>query len=168
MKIPQTFMRLVPLLTSFAITGCGSLLNAGGSSDFTCDRSNNCPTPLEVYDQTNGAPAGVSKGRTPEGWAKSNVKSSSSGKDQAGNVPALRLDLTQMTPEASMVTAAAPPARPLREPSQVMRIWISPWRDSSDSLNWSGYVFTEVTPKRWSFGEQEVRHQGLPPSFFPR
>ncbi|MBF0779437.1 TraV family lipoprotein, partial [Streptococcus cuniculi] len=61
-----------------------------------------------------------------------------------------------------------PAARPLREAAQVMRIWISPWADAQDNLNWSSYVFTEITPKRWAFGEQEVRHQGMAPAFIPR
>jgi conjugal transfer pilus assembly protein TraV len=57
---------------------------------------------------------------------------------------------------------------PLRQASQVMRIWVAPWVDSNDNLNWATYVYTEVTPKRWSFGEQEVRHQGMPAAFIPR
>ena len=52
--------------------------------------------------------------------------------------------------------------------SQVMRIWIAPYIDQQDNLNWSGYVYSEVTPRRWAVGEQEVRHQGLPPQFLPR
>lgn len=42
---------------------------------------------------------------------------------------------------------------PVREPAEVMRIWIGPWIDSKQDLHWPSYVFTEVTPRQWSFGE---------------
>jgi conjugal transfer pilus assembly protein TraV len=34
-----------------------------------------------------------------------------------------------------------------------MRVWIAPWIDAKQDLHMPGYVFTEVTPRRWSFGE---------------
>lgn len=42
--------------------------------------------------------------------------------------------------------------KPILEPAQVLRIWIAPWIDEAQDLHGASYVFTEVTPRRWSFG----------------
>jgi conjugal transfer pilus assembly protein TraV len=43
-------------------------------------------------------------------------------------------------------------ARPLRTQSQVMRIWIAPWQDKQDDLMISGYIYTEIEPRKWIYG----------------
>lgn len=135
------------------LSGC-STLNTANTSEFSC-QDKNCPTPFEVYNETNNAPAAIKNGRTPASWGKNGGKAQEE----------VRLDLTRLHPSATLAVADDPRAQPLREPSQVMRIWIAPWIDQGDNLNWSGYVYTEVTPKRWAFGEQEIRHQGMAPQF---
>ncbi|ATG92594.1 TraV family lipoprotein [Methylomonas koyamae] len=45
---------------------------------------------------------------------------------------------------------------PIRTPSEVMRIWIAPWEDKDGDLNVSGYVFTEIEPRRWMIGKKSV------------
>ena len=42
---------------------------------------------------------------------------------------------------------------PIRVPAQVLRVWIAPWEDAHGDLHAPGYVYTEVVPRRWSFGE---------------
>jgi conjugal transfer pilus assembly protein TraV len=42
---------------------------------------------------------------------------------------------------------------PIRTPAQVMRIWIAPWEDSDGDLMVSGYVYTELEPRRWMIGK---------------
>ena len=152
-----------------AIVGCASTFNTGETSDFACDSNRNCPTPLEVYQDTHSAPSSVRQGRTPEGWknggANDDATQNKDGSRRAGFD--LRPDLLNLSSESNLLIPGEPGARPLREPSQVMRIWIAPWIDAQDSLNWSGYVFTEITPKRWRYGEQEVRQQGAAPLFIP-
>ena len=34
-----------------------------------------------------------------------------------------------------------------------MRIWVAPWEDSDGDLNVSGYLFTELEPRRWMVGK---------------
>ena len=34
-----------------------------------------------------------------------------------------------------------------------MRIWIAPWEDADGDLNVSGYVYTELEPRRWMIGK---------------
>ena len=43
---------------------------------------------------------------------------------------------------------------PIREAPQVMRVWVAPYNDENDDLHWPSYVFTEITKRRWSIGEQ--------------
>jgi conjugal transfer pilus assembly protein TraV len=45
---------------------------------------------------------------------------------------------------------------PVLEPARVVRIWIAPWVDRKGDLHMPGYVFSEITPRRWSLGEAEV------------
>ncbi|WP_370649226.1 TraV family lipoprotein [Cupriavidus sp. EM10] len=52
-------------------------------------------------------------------------------------------------------------ARPVRKPAQVMRIWIAPWIDSKDDLHYPSYLYTEVQPRRWSFGKSEFAGKGM-------
>jgi conjugal transfer pilus assembly protein TraV len=40
----------------------------------------------------------------------------------------------------------------LRPPAQVMRVWIAPWEDSHGDLHAATYLYTEITPRRWSLG----------------
>lgn len=165
-SIPQFSMLAAASVCSLALTGCASALNTAGDSKFACDNDSTCPTPLEVYQATHNTPKSISNGRTPEEWktgAKEGgqIKMTDPGRE-------LERDLTEIAPSSHLLTAAEPPALPMRQASQIMRIWVAPWVDSTDNLNWATYVYTEVTPKRWSYGEQEVRHQGMPAAFIPR
>ena len=45
---------------------------------------------------------------------------------------------------------------PVLEPARVVRIWVAPWTDNKGDLHMPGYLFSEITPRRWSFGEAEV------------
>lgn len=150
-----------------ALAGC-STLNTAGHEQFACDETDNCPTPFEVYNQTNVTPTQVKNGRTPESWKVEKRGKGDEKSQTAMEIENLRLDLVSVAPSSQAMVPADPAARPLREPSQVMRIWIAPWIDQTDNLNWPGYIYTEVTKRRWSYGEQEVRHQGMPPQFLPR
>ena len=41
---------------------------------------------------------------------------------------------------------------PVRTPPQVMRIWVAPYEDVDGDFIVSGYVYTEVQPRRWTLG----------------
>lgn len=148
------------------LTGCASSFNTASTSEFSCSDKSGCPTPFEVYNQTNNAPPSVRSGRTPEQWGVSGSKDKEGkGRAQGVHNEEVRMDLTHIAPSSSIQVQSDPVAQPIRQPSQVMRIWIAPWIDQSDNLNWSGYIYTEVTPKRWAFGEKEIRYQGMVPQF---
>ena len=41
---------------------------------------------------------------------------------------------------------------PVRTPATVMKIWVAPWEDENGDLITSGYVHTEVEPRKWQIG----------------
>src|SRR5699024_4252606 len=43
---------------------------------------------------------------------------------------------------------------PIRTPAEVMRIWVAPWEDTNGDLIVSGYIYTEIEPRRWVIGER--------------
>ncbi|MCB5162646.1 type IV conjugative transfer system lipoprotein TraV [Marinomonas algarum] len=49
---------------------------------------------------------------------------------------------------------------PIRTPAQVMRIWIAPWEDTNGDLNTTGFIYTEIEPRRWVIGESGESSQG--------
>lgn len=144
------------------MSGCSSL-NPAGSSQFAC-KGDNCPTPLEVYAETHEAPASVEFGRTPAKW-RGGGTSGKDARDERNAHLQRALDLTRQDPAAT-VSGNSAAVRPIREPSQVARIWIAPWIDQGDNLYAQGFVFTEVQTRTWNIGEPEIRHsvgfQALP------
>lgn len=117
------------------LPGCSTI--GIGTSEFACPgmpRGFICKTPREVYEATGGdmlpggPPSSVSPGKPSE--------------------PA---DL----PFSRPVWKSESGPMPVLEHAQVLRIWIAPWVDSRQTLNWPSYVFTEITPRKWSFGGVE-------------
>lgn len=47
---------------------------------------------------------------------------------------------------------------PVLEQPKVLRIWVAPWKDENETLNWGSYMFTEITPRRWNFGDSVMRN----------
>lgn len=35
-----------------------------------------------------------------------------------------------------------------------MRIWVAPWEDDNGDLMTTGYVYTEIEPRKWVIAEQ--------------
>lgn len=67
------------------------------------------------------------------------------------------------SPSTKPVATAIPPVdpapvpkiddpTPIRTPAKVMRVWVAPWEDADGDLNVSGYLFTELEPRRWMIG----------------
>ncbi|MEM3793361.1 MAG: TraV family lipoprotein [Candidatus Bathyarchaeia archaeon] len=43
---------------------------------------------------------------------------------------------------------------PVRVPPRIVRIWVAPFEDEDGDLNQGGYIYTEISPGKWSFGEK--------------
>lgn len=168
MNLVKTMAAGVVVTAALVGSGC-STLNTASNSRFSCEENGDCPTPIEVYSDTHNSPRAVEFGRTPEAW-KSGERDAKEREEEKERQAYLRqsLNLAQFDPSSRLETDTGTMAKPIREPSQVMRVWIAPWIDQYDNLNWSGYVYTEVSPRRWGFGEQEVRHFGMPAQVSPQ
>jgi conjugal transfer pilus assembly protein TraV len=129
----------IVLVTGLA--GCSVM--GTGTAEFSCSKEKTgmpCASVDEVYAKTNGA-----------NWRP---------------VPASKDKSAEEVQRVAAVRPMTPPnfPAPVLEPAQVMRIWVAPWVDDNQSLHWPSYVFTEVTPRKWSFGNSDfVRARQLTP-----
>lgn len=122
----------IVLLVAF-LSGCSAM--GLGSNTFRCGEGGvKCPSAMETYESTNG----------PDLSSKKKERKAS---EMVATVPAMG---------AAIDDSQWP--KPVLEPAQVMRIWVAPWIDEKESLHWPSYVFTEVTPRKWSFGMPDFRN----------
>lgn len=70
----------------------------------------------------------------------------------AAPAPSPRLPGAAENPQDVVSTFVTPrlpdPPVPVRTPAQVMRVWIAPWEDTDGDLVVTGYVYTEIRPRR--------------------
>ena len=161
-------------------TGC-SILNLG-EEDYACpgkSKGVSCASTREMYQATNNGsvPKPVSKQEVEEmakkGEHVSTVKGVQDDKVvlmQQANVAGENTSTTiQYNDSGASVeqqitdnyVAPALPKKPIpiRTPSVVMRILVLPWQDSAGDLNVSGYIYTEIEPRRWVIGDEGVNAQ---------
>ena len=161
-------------------TGC-SLLNLG-EEDYACpgkSKGVSCASTREMYQATNNGsvPKPVSIPEVEEmakkGEHVSTVKGVQDDKVvlmQQANVAGentsttIQYDDSGASVEQQITDNYVAPALPkkpipIRTPSVVMRILVLPWQDSAGALNVSGYIYTEIEPRRWVIGDEGVNAQ---------
>lgn len=152
-----------------ALTAAGLAACTPYNSEFTCPLNEGgiaCASARQVYELTNAAAPAASAPVSPT-------------TAEATPPPAAAfagVDSEPISPGATAAPAAAGPATaggvwpvavtssaygpaallPLRTPAQVIRVWIAPWEDSGGNLILSGYVYSEVAPRRWQVGNTAV------------
>ncbi len=140
------------LLGSTVLTGCGSL--ALGDEEFSCKMDNTgvpCASTAQMYEMTHD-------GNTPRKIAAEKKAAASGEKtEKASNGDSdFVLDnyVTNRLPNEPI---------PVRTPPQVMRIWVAPYEDKDGDFVMSGYVYTEVSPRRWTLGvnTQSIHQQNI-------
>lgn len=137
-------------LTIMLLGGC----NALGKSDFSCSGPTagvGCLPATDVYEITNDPELHKAVTDALEVAAKSGEKFDA--REVVKNVR------TNYKPKATVVKSMAVAIDrplPVLKPAHVIRIWISPWVDQKGDLRMPGLVFTEITARKWSFGENEV------------
>jgi conjugal transfer pilus assembly protein TraV len=123
------------LVASLAVSGC-STLNIG-SDKYSCPGMPGgvqCLSARDVYAATND-------GQIPRPM-----------KDKAEKAEST--DPARDTVIDSYVAPRLPDRPiPIRTPAQVMRIWVAPWEDINGDLIVSGYIYTEIEPRRWVIGD---------------
>lgn len=149
-RLPQQWARRMSIGIMTVLSGCTTL--GVGESEYACQGMPSgvrCMSTRDVYDATND-------GQVPDSI---NAPSASAG---AASAPSSTPDQTatqgyQSREMAFVNTYVAPnlPDRPvpIRTPAQVMRIWVAPWEDTNGDLNSTGYLYTEIEPRRWVIGD---------------
>ncbi|MBD0037777.1 type IV conjugative transfer system lipoprotein TraV [Klebsiella pneumoniae] len=130
------------------LSGC-STFNIG-KDEYSCPGMPNgvqCMSARDVYAATNDGnvprpmkPEEVEAKAEADGEGSSNVSANSSSSGD---------------PVIDNYVAPSLPDRPIpiRTPAQVMRIWVAPWEDTNGDLIVTGYVYTEIEPRRWVIGD---------------
>jgi conjugal transfer pilus assembly protein TraV len=124
---------ILPFLVGLAVllsTGCATQYGCKGMPD-----DPQCLSTTEAYQVTDKALPEPPKPETPKSEA---VK--------AEAIAPFPRHARQPVPKIEDPT-------PIRTPAQIMRIWIAPWEDSDGDLMVSGYVYTELEPRRWMIGK---------------
>lgn len=162
--------RLLMALAVAATTilpGCASL--GFGNDEYACPGPNGvrCKSAREIYADTNSAD--IVEGREPENYTESepagseqwylneNPPPASSKKDNK------RIEVVRRNIDLINLPKVDTP-RPIRTPSQVMRIWVAPWEDKDTDLVWAQLIYTEVEKRKWNYGNQlHTKEQTLHP-----
>lgn len=164
------------ILSALSLSGC---ITPIGQENFTCEAEKKggvCAGPREIYELTNtrenleqldktidvesssitvikkeptSAPPTVYQPRslkqqTPESYDKARPIEVIGSKKQPSN------PFSQWPSNAEPI---APEPLAVLKPPKVMRILIAAWKDSSGNLNMPGFVYVDVEPKTWSYGE---------------
>lgn len=145
-----TFKKLLVvggLLTS--LSGCSSL-NIG-SSEYACPGMPNgvqCMSARDVYTATNDGkvprPINPDEAEAKEegNFDDPKLRKGTKGSKRGGDV--LNTYVAPRIPNEPV---------PIRTPAQVMRIWVAPWEDTNGDLIVTGYIYTEIEPRRWVIGD---------------
>ncbi|WP_395756368.1 type IV conjugative transfer system lipoprotein TraV [Edwardsiella ictaluri] len=128
------------------LAGCSAF--SIGSDEYGCPGMPNgvqCMSARDVYASTNdgNVPRPM---KQEEGEPKANSKGSSnvSASSPKSGDPVIDTYVAPRLPDRPI---------PIRTPAQVMRIWVAPWEDTNGDLIVTGYVYTEIEPRRWVIGD---------------
>ncbi|MFO1433937.1 MAG: type IV conjugative transfer system lipoprotein TraV [Candidatus Competibacteraceae bacterium] len=162
---------VVVVIAARLLSGCGSL--GLGSDHFGCagvPEGVHCLSARQVYQATEGTDTVKSP---PTESTAAPVPPPASDTVRGGDGPRTEWPMPTMAPPAVTAvpavipvaatrsglpqTASTPAPRldgpvPIRTPAQVMRIWFGPWEDQGGNLHLTGYVYTEIEPRRWVVG----------------
>lgn len=148
----RNVLTAVILISISMASGCA--MNGLGQEDFSCDKpipGLACIDSMTVYEITNDP-------ELRDALVAELTRRREAGEEVDPYAVLAELQRT-MTPETGMVKSIVEPirqAKPILKPAKVVRIWVAPWVDQKGDLHMPGYVFSEVTPRRWELGEPET------------
>lgn len=137
------------------LSGCAAM----GKKDFSCAGPTpgvGCLPATEVYEITSDPELHEAVQRELRAAAESGEEF-----DPEEIVAAVR---ASYQPKVETVKSMADPIRqplPVLQPATVIRIWLDAWVDQKGDLHMPGYVFTEITPRKWSLGEPAVSNSEI-------
>lgn len=139
-----------------AMSGCATV----GKKDFSCPAPDGfvCKSPSEIYQMTHGDTDAVYQNKKGGGADDGMFKSSKGDAKGDANLAAIQAG-SQFSKPA--YTPNSNPM-PILEQPKVMRVWVAPWVDENQTLNYPSYKFKEITPRKWNFGGAQVFRNVLP------
>lgn len=153
MVMKKSLLKLGLALAVVSATGCTSILSVG-SPEYGCSglpEGVQCMSARDVYAATNDGhvpvPLNPQENDTKKDSKKGEQVSSGKTNEQKGRDIVVDTYVAPNLPDKPV---------PIRTPAQVMRIWVAPWEDTNGDLITTGYVYTEIEPRRWVIGEPEM------------
>ena len=145
---------LITLVVSAFLAGLASCSTQYGCKGLPEDPA--CLSAVEAYQITDKANSTVRPNE-----ASASVMGKPGSSTSSAQVSAPTLERESVLASSAMDNRRANSATvqkiddptPIRTPSKVMRIWVAPWEDADGDLNVSGYLFTELEPRRWMVGK---------------
>lgn len=136
------------------LAGCSSL-NIG-AEEYSCPGMPNgvqCMSARDVYASTND-------GNVPRPMKPDEAEAKAKGEAES-ETTAVATNAGSGDPVIDTYVAPRLPDRPIpiRTPAQVMRIWVAPWEDTNGDLIVTGYVYTEIEPRRWVIGDDTPQNE---------
>lgn len=137
---------IVTLGLLFTLAGCVGI----GESNFSCDEDEvgkddiRCMPVRDVYERTNNDDYLTAA----EQEETKNRGDSTRSVPESNHIDPMNVPENYVTPNL--------PDRPVpvRTPAEVMRVWIAPWEDKAGDLVTTGYLYTEIEPRRWVIGDK--------------
>jgi len=143
-------------LSTVLVAGCASTFNAGGSAEYACPGMPNgviCKKPSEVYAETKNRNAALGSEVKSAGATTVRAPLPSTTDSLSGEALPISGNLAQ--PFANRTALLVP--KPILEPAVVLRIWFAPYISDKGDLKYPSYVYSEITPRRWAFGEAAAK-----------
>lgn len=112
-----------------------------------------CKSPAQVYEKTNGNQIGIYQS---DETNDENQPKSRYDKKNKSTKPSQGEEMVNLFAKPQFQSSSSP--MPVLEQPKVLRIWVAPWKDENETLNWGSYMFTEITPRRWNFGDSVMRN----------
>lgn len=136
-------LKAILFASSVLMLGGCSALNIG-ADEFGCKglpEGVSCMSTSDVYEMTNNGQVPRSMDAdTKDGSAIGTKNSNSHLRSRSAENDVRDNYVTNRLPDESI---------PIRAPAQVMRIWISPFENTTGDYVSSGLVYTEIEPRRW-------------------
>ncbi len=150
----------LPLIAMLCMLSACSSLNIG-KSEYSCSgipKGVRCMSAREVYEAMHRGDLSMSvKHAAPSSSRQTDKKACT----DCPTPPFLQVMTEISQAEKTAITQALNTFQPiqptaLRTPSQIMRIWFAPWEDTQGDLIDTGYLYTEIEPRRWVMGKSMI------------
>lgn len=153
-------LKLSAVMATVVLAGCSTL--GVGEPDFSCNKAPGgipCTSLQDAYSASNRTLADVPK--TQDELKAQQAAWAAPRQDVGRGLLPVRTKTQSAADQNSQVFVedadVARVARPAMEPAKVLRVWVAPWVDEEQTLHWPTHLFTEITPRKWSYGAAMIQ-----------